>query len=414
MAQNEQNTIRDYDPYEYQKNEFGKVGFPFERIKATPETYADVFSEGSPALKKLLLHLWAHDIETKACCTGHAGVQSFTKNTLFGQKAVDFEEWLAHKNSRRYHRWTKDVPAYLSFKFRENNDPKEISRQLQEELTKECPDLPFSVSYSSDSISVHLKHYVLPHRIEQFFSAVSVATSQALSLQFGAPQKEIPGANFDIHSRDFAKKERDSQLDKCLEGQPFEVRSFMERFQPANEKESALYNYMVKIGHIDDVSLATIADSSLIHHLWENHQDSQDYNIRKTLMENPRCSRSLIEQGLSDQDWEVRKASVQRPELSQEACIQHAKREGNLTVQQALRERLGALYPTQPDSPVPMAAMQAQAKTPEGRVVAVHAGRMPMRKPSLASMVQSADARQKAQAAAREYTPGIQHKPEGR
>jgi len=206
----------------------------------------------------------------------------------------------------------------------------------------------------------------------------------------------------------FQKNDRDPLLEKCLEGQPFEVQSFMERFQPANEKESALYNYMVNTGSIDNVSLATIADSSLIYYLWENHQDSQDYSIRKALIENPRCSHNLIEQGLSDKDWEVRKAAVRRPELATEACIQRAKREGNPVVKQALQERLGALYPTQPEPPIPVAAMQALAQRPDGSVVAVHAGGMPMEKPPLSVRVQSAEDRHQAQLAARGNAPSIQ------
>lgn len=37
------------------------------------EKYAEQFSEGSPALKKLLLYLWQNDINTFACCAGHSG-----------------------------------------------------------------------------------------------------------------------------------------------------------------------------------------------------------------------------------------------------------------------------------------------------------------------------------------------------
>lgn len=209
------------------------------------------------------------------------------------------------------------------------------------------------------------------------------------------------GATLSIN-RNGDVKERNPMLEKCLEGQSLEVRSFMERFQPSNEKDRDLYNYMVKTGHIDDVSLATIADSNLLSHLWEQHQDSKDYSIRKAIMENPRCSCHLIEQGLSDNDWEVRKAAVQRPELSQEACIQRAKREANPSVKQALQERLGSLYPTQPVPPIPMAAMQGLSKTPDGRTVAVHAGATPVepRKPPLFERIQDAQGRRDAQHAA--------------
>ena len=194
MEQNKESIIQNSDPYDYQKNEFGKVGFSFDDIKARKDDYATVFSEGSPALKNLLLHLWENDIETKACCTGHAGVQSFTKNTLFGQKAVDLEEWLAHKGSPRYHRWTKDTPAYFVYKTKPGEDAKEIGHQIQEELAKNCPHLPFFVSLNSENIEIRLKHYVLPNKIEQFFTAITAATNQVLGLQLVTPSKELPSA----------------------------------------------------------------------------------------------------------------------------------------------------------------------------------------------------------------------------
>ena len=43
-------TFHTSDPFEYLKNEFGKV-VPFEIVRMKPEAFADIFSEGSPALK---------------------------------------------------------------------------------------------------------------------------------------------------------------------------------------------------------------------------------------------------------------------------------------------------------------------------------------------------------------------------
>ena len=63
--------VRDIEPEEYKKKNI-KLSFRnLSKLKERKEEFAEIFCEGSSELKKLLIFLWEHDIETIGCCIGH-------------------------------------------------------------------------------------------------------------------------------------------------------------------------------------------------------------------------------------------------------------------------------------------------------------------------------------------------------
>lgn len=180
------------DPSLYQQSEFGKV-LPFEVIKADMDAYAQVFSEGSEELKKLLLQMWDNNVETLACCTGHLSVPFYYKDSLFGQKRIEAEEYAEHSSSRRYHKVFRDRPGYFSVRLNYENDYarlRAMSDSISELLQNEVPALPsFSVSYghndihNCDFISIHMCEVPSRSQGERFFSSLNQTLCRALNLQ---------------------------------------------------------------------------------------------------------------------------------------------------------------------------------------------------------------------------------------
>lgn len=68
------------DPEEYKEKIQSLPLSNFEWIKKRKEGFAELFSEGSPNLKKLLLFLWENNIETIGCCAGHYNERRFDLN----------------------------------------------------------------------------------------------------------------------------------------------------------------------------------------------------------------------------------------------------------------------------------------------------------------------------------------------
>lgn len=169
--------------YEYQKTEFGRVVSSFDVIKADKENFATVFAEGSHALKGLLLHMWDNNIETLACCTGHAGVPYYTKDTLFGQKEVDRQTYHEHYGSSRYHCYTRDRAGYFSVKLDADPDKiREMSQDLKQLLAQVKPALDCHVTHGNGVLGIHLNHYVRESEVERFFSSADSALSETLGI----------------------------------------------------------------------------------------------------------------------------------------------------------------------------------------------------------------------------------------
>ena len=59
------------EPREYRRRARRLTLRNFKWIKKRREEFADLFSEENKNLKKLLLFLWDHNIETVGCCAGH-------------------------------------------------------------------------------------------------------------------------------------------------------------------------------------------------------------------------------------------------------------------------------------------------------------------------------------------------------
>lgn len=219
MAKNKESIIQNYDPVYYKNNEFGKVGFPFEVIKANKEAYARVFSEGSAALEKLLLHLWNNDIETFACCVGHGYIPSYTKDTLFGPKVIDKEEYFAHARSLRYHFYFNEIRPYFVFIMPvELEALRDLKDKINEHLLREYPQFPGHVSYKYDGhIGIHLNHCLSKNEVERFFTAVSEALTKVLGLEH-SKEKEVE-ASFpvdcvgDLIAKAAAESVRNQSLD---------------------------------------------------------------------------------------------------------------------------------------------------------------------------------------------------------
>lgn len=134
---------------------------------------------------------------------------------------------------------------------------------------------------------------------------------------------------------------------------PYPYGWFLHTFQPDNEKEKAVFEYMkgqLKEGNLTleaySGDLAKIGNAPVLQDLWKKHQESQDIGVRKSIIENPKCPAWILEAALSDKDWEVRKSAVLRPEITQDILSYVAQREMNPMVQDALKERLGNLYIT--------------------------------------------------------------------
>ena len=71
---------------------------------------------------------------------------------------------------------------------------------------------------------------------------------------------------------------------------------------------------------------------------------TDDYFVRKLVLENEKCPTDVISSALSDFDWEVRKVAVLRPELPYYDYANIVHQEKNPQVIEALKQRLGKHY----------------------------------------------------------------------
>lgn len=170
---------------EYQNMEFGKVVSSFEAIKADKQGYADVFSEGSPALKNLLLHMWDNDIETFACCVGHIGTPYYTRDTINGPEEIDIDTYCKHLNSPEYHCNVQKSTGYFLVKVDGNSDKiQALGDDLKQRLAEVKPALPCRVMFGPPgTIGINMEHeYVSQAEKERVFSQLSDALSQTLGI----------------------------------------------------------------------------------------------------------------------------------------------------------------------------------------------------------------------------------------
>ena len=136
-----------------------------------------------------------------------------------------------------------------------------------------------------------------------------------------------------------------------------------------DERQQAMYSAIkreVESGvRLEDrqVDLAMIGGPDLLRYLWQKHEGSSDYSVRKAIVENRLCPADLLVKALWDSDWEVRRIAVRRPETPTFQCCAAAKREGNEVVLAAMRERLGDAFPSR-ESPGPWGMAMAAPEVP--------------------------------------------------
>ena len=166
-------TLHTVDPSEYLANEFGIV-VPFEIVKMQPEAFSDIFSEGSPALKKLLNKLWENDIRTIGCCIGHKNREYFYKTDDRNRiTLVDKKEYNWHRFSKKYHRVKEDDTAYLALDPRTVKNPYDLGNEITNELYSKNLPFEFAVGTLNHMVSIYLEEYVEKDKRELFFETLS-------------------------------------------------------------------------------------------------------------------------------------------------------------------------------------------------------------------------------------------------
>lgn len=174
----------EYTPEDYKKNDFGLVVSSFEQIKKHQDEYATIFAEGSPRLKKLLNHLWDHDIETVGCCIGHKDAQvTYYKFHLFKQfERISKEDYEAHKHSWRYFAEKEHATPYFAYRPIEELPVAEQVKTLQERLKESLPDFDCFVDANKAQNMITIIHNsFLPELMrEQFFKTLTEVFDQYL------------------------------------------------------------------------------------------------------------------------------------------------------------------------------------------------------------------------------------------
>lgn len=186
---NRQSVIRNSDPYEYQKKEFGEIDFSFDVIKNRKEEYADVFSEGSESLKKLLCYLWENNIETAACCTGHKREPRYTKKTIFGEKEIDEKTYLNPVKPGKYSCYEEYCSPYILL----NGDNKSwaFAENIKTGLEKQNLEFSFYVEVDKlNRINIGQYKYLNEENSNRFFDAVLVAVDHAFCIENKDVKKE--------------------------------------------------------------------------------------------------------------------------------------------------------------------------------------------------------------------------------
>lgn len=167
-------------PQEYKATDFGNV-VSFDAIKDDPEGYADVFCEGSAALKSLLIDLWSKDIETFGCCAGHECVHTYVKDPIFGSEPqfIDRETYLAHSYSKRYHDYVSEAQPYMYFRADQLGGPDGIRHAIDSDLKSIFPFISFQTDAADNRcVLVCLDRYVPSAWREHFFSSLSQAINR--------------------------------------------------------------------------------------------------------------------------------------------------------------------------------------------------------------------------------------------
>ena len=152
---------------DYKQTQFGKV-VDMNNIEKDMEEYAEIFSEGSPALRNLLLYLWNQGIKTKACCTGHMFKPAFRKKILWFEKPISEQEYIKNQEKKNYSRYLISHPGYLCFYYK-SDDMMKSAHALKDILSQKCTDIKFHITFSYEEISVYLDEVLYPNNIETFF-----------------------------------------------------------------------------------------------------------------------------------------------------------------------------------------------------------------------------------------------------
>ncbi len=155
---------------EYKETQFGNV-VSSDIVAEDMYGFATIFSEGSIALKDLLLYLWRHGIETKACCTGHICKPIFKKRVLWFEKYISENEYLQNQNNKNYRYILVNQPGYLCFYYYSDN-MRQIADSLRDMIVERCPDIPMHINFSYDNISIHLDKVLYMNDIDRFFNTV--------------------------------------------------------------------------------------------------------------------------------------------------------------------------------------------------------------------------------------------------
>ena len=155
---------------EYSNELFGKV-VNNDNVNKNQEEFAAVFSEGSPALRNLLLYLWNHGIKTKACCTGHMFKPVFRKKILWFEKPISEQEYIKNQEKKSYRKCFVSHPGYLCFYYK-SDDMMKSAHALRDILSQKCPDIKFHISFSYEEISIYLNEVLYPKDTERFFKSV--------------------------------------------------------------------------------------------------------------------------------------------------------------------------------------------------------------------------------------------------
>lgn len=179
------------DPGEYKEQEFGKV-VPFEVVKVNREAFSEIFSEGSPALKKLLNKLWENDIKTIGCCVGHKDQEYFYKTNDKGKiEFIEKKEYNWHRFSKHYHRVKEDATAYFALDPRSVKSAKELGNELIEYLYDKNLPYEFTVGCQENMVTVYLDRFVERDTRENFFDLLSESLDKHLIQEKNKQQTQV-------------------------------------------------------------------------------------------------------------------------------------------------------------------------------------------------------------------------------
>lgn len=197
-----------------------------------------------------------------------------------------------------------------------------------------------------------------------------------------------------------------------LENEPEVLANFMRNFQAQNAYQQSYYNSIVgmglKRGHRLEqctFDLVHIGDRDVLLYLYDKLRAADRIYECVWALNNKNCPEELLIKGMKDKDPEIREAAISNPNLSQTFVVNHAYREQDPHVQEALRERLGDNHPEkvfQDGNPVlrPFEPITSIGKPP-----------VPVRKPSLADQVKAAEEKRIAMDKSRAEMPGKGHSP---